>query len=253
MSRMATRFFVLSALVLATAASAAAQPAGGSPAASATPAADIVGTWEMMFNSEQGPVPAEMILKKSPDGYVGSISSDMGSAELEAAVKEKAFTVGFAMTMANGGGTLNVTMNGTVDGDAMKGTFDLGQGPAGDFTGKRAAGDAAQAGDKPAGAAVDVSGTWSVQITTDTVSASPTITLKQDGTKLTGSYVSEQYGEFPLTGTLTGDKIDLAFTMTIEGNALNVAFSGTATKDGLKGNVNYGDMAQGTFAATRKK
>jgi len=243
-----TQTVVACALALAVAAPAAAQNV------------DVTGTWSMMFNSAQGPVPAQMVLKKDGDRVVGSIASDMGEAALEAAVKDKAVTIGFSMQMPNGGGTLNVTMNATVDGDAMKGTFDLGGGGGGgDFTGTRegtGSKDSPKQSQEPSkepAAKVDVTGSWSVEVTTSTISASPTISLKQDGEKLTGQYVSAQYGSFPLTGTVKGDKIEFAFGMTIEGNSLTVSYAGTVDKDAMKGSVTYGDFAGGTFTASRKK
>jgi hypothetical protein len=41
--------------------------------------------------------------------------------------------------------------------------------------------------------------------------------------------------------------------MNIEGNSVSTSFTGTADKDSLKGNVSYGDFAQGTFTAARKQ
>ena len=42
--------------------------------------------------------------------------------------------------------------------------------------------------------------------------------------------------------------------MNVEGNGLNVTYTGKADKDGaIKGSVTYGDMMSGTFTATKKK
>jgi len=98
-----------------------------------------------------------------------------------------------------------------------------------------------------------VTGTWIVQVTTPDISASPTVVLKQQGEKLTGEYQSTQYGSFPLEGTIKDGKIEFGFTMNIEGNSVATSFSGTAQKDALKGNVAYGDFAQGTFTGVRKQ
>ena len=258
---MVNRMLAASALALAIAAPAAAQ--GTQPAQNA----DVTGTWSMMFQTAQGAIPAQMIIKKDGDRLVGSISSDMGQAELEAAVKEKAFTVGFAMN--GSGGAFNVTLNGTLDGDAMKGTFDAG-GTTGEFTGTREgkeSKDLSKESKEPAkepakepskeskepAAKVDLTGTWDVQVATDSISASPTISIKQDGEKLTGTYTSAQYGNFPLTGTVKGDKFELNVAMAIEGNTLNVYLGGTIDKDSIKGNISYGDFASGTFTGARKK
>ena len=208
--------------------------------------ADPTGTWDLMFSTQQGPIAAQMVVNKQGDAYAGSISSELGQAPIEAAVKGNAMTVGFTM-VTGGGDNLSVTLNATITGDELKGSFDAGGSGSGEFTGKRAPQEK-----KPA-AAIDVSGTWIAQITTPDISASPTIVLKQDGEKLTGEYQSAQYGSFPLEGTIKNGKIEFGFSMTIEGNSLNVSFSGTAEKDALKGDVAYGDFTQGTFTATRQK
>jgi hypothetical protein len=207
---------------------------------------DPTGTWDLMFTTQQGPVPAQMIVTKQGTAYAGTITSDLGQAPIEAAVKGNAVTVGFTMSMS-GGGDLSVTMNATITGDAIKGEYDAENSGSGEFTGKRAPQE------KKSGVAVDVTGTWLVQVTTPDISATPTIVLKQDGEKLTGEYQSAKYGTFPLEGTLKDGKIDFGFTMNIEGNSIATTFSGTAEKDALKGNVSYGDFAQGTFTAVKKQ
>jgi hypothetical protein len=231
-------------------------PVAGQQAAAPAPAQNVdpTGTWSMTFQAPQGPVPAQMIIKKDGDRFIGSIASDMGQAELEAAVKEKAVTVGFAMSGSSG--DFNVVMNGTIDGDAIKGTFDAG-GTTGEFTGTRAKEEtkepAKPAKDTAPPAKTDMTGTWTLQVATETISASPTVNIKQDGEKLTGQYISAQYGAFPLTGSIKDDKFELNVPMNIEGNSLAVYFGGTIDKDSVKGTVAYGDFAQGTFTGTRKK
>ena len=206
---------------------------------------DPTGTWDLMFSSDQGQIAAQMVVTKQGTGYGGTITSDLGQGAIQAAVKGSALTVGFTMSMA-GGGDLAVTLNATVTGDDIKGTYDAGGTGSGEFTGRRAPKERMPA------TAVDVTGTWIVQVTTPDISATPTVVLKQDGEKLTGEYQSAQYGSFPLTGTVKDGKIEFGFTMNIEGNSITTSFSGTTEKDSLKGNVSYGDFAQGTFTATRK-
>ena len=247
------RMLAVTALTFAIVAPAAAQVP-----APAAPNVDPTGTWSMMFQAPQGPVAAQMIIKKDGDRFIGTIASEMGQAELEAAVKEKAITVGFAMSGSSG--NFNVVLNGTIDGDSIKGTFDAG-GTSGDFTGTRDSKDSKDskeaskepAKDAAAAANVDMTGTWNLQVATDTISASPTLNIKQDGEKLTGQYISAQYGAFPLTGSIKGDKFELNIAMSIEGNSLSVYYGGTIDKDNVKGTVNYGDFAQGTFTGSRKK
>ena len=207
---------------------------------------DPSGTWDLMFSTEHGPMAAQMVISKQGSAYAGTISSDIGQAPIQAAVKGNAVTVGFTMSTANSG-DIAITLNGTVTGEEIKGSFEAGASGGGEFTGKRAPKEK-----KPA-EAIDVSGTWLVQVTTPDISATPTIVLKQDGEKLTGEYQSMQYGKFPLEGTVKDGKIEFGFTMNIEGNSIATSFSGTAAKDALKGNVAYGDFAQGTFTAVKKQ
>ena len=85
------------------------------------------------------------------------------------------------------------------------------------------------------------------------MTATPGITLKQDGEKLTGAYTSGQYGKFPIAGTVKGKDVVLNFTMAIEGNSMEVTYAGTIQPDGsLKGTVNYAGMMDGTFTAKKK-
>jgi hypothetical protein len=86
------------------------------------------------------------------------------------------------------------------------------------------------------------------------MTATPTLVLKQEGEKLTGEYVSAQYGKFPIAGTAKGDDFSFSFPMNVEGNALNVTYTGKIEQDGsLKGSVGYGDMMSGTFVAKKSK
>ena len=78
--------------------------------------------------------------------------------------------------------------------------------------------------------------------------------LKQDSEKLTGEYVSAQYGKFPVAGTVKGADVTFSFAMNVEGTGLNVTYAGKVGNDGnMTGSVTYGDMMSGTFVATKTK
>ena len=51
---------------------------------------------------------------------------------------------------------------------------------------------------------VDVTGKWTFTVQTDAGGGTPTVTLKQDGEKLTGHYSSQNLGEADLTVDLGG-------------------------------------------------
>jgi hypothetical protein len=99
---------------------------------------------------------------------------------------------------------------------------------------------------------VDVTGKWAFAVETSAGSGTPTITLKQDGEKLTGHY-SGQLGEADLTGSVKGQNVSFKFTADVQGNALECTYTGTAeTKDAMKGKVSIAGLGDGTFTAKKQ-
>jgi hypothetical protein len=232
------------ALIACLVAPAVAQTTTTTPAATTSAeAADVLGTWSATVTTHQGQViPVQLKLKKDTEKIVGTISSEMGQAPVEAEVKGKDLTVRF--TFQGQSGPMAIEMAGTVDADTVKGTMAVGGQSGGQWSATR----------EKESSSPSLTGTWSVTVELPNMTASPTMVLKQDGEKLTGDYVSAQYGKFPLTGTIKGAEIAFSFAMNVDGNALNVTYAGTVNKDGtLKGSVNYGDMMSGTFVASKKK
>ena len=240
-------------------------PAQSTTTAGATTAQapGALGTWDATFNTTQGAIPAQLTLTKTGDKITGTISSQMGSSPVEAEVKDKTLSVWF--NFQGQSGPVAIEMVGTVDGDKVKGTFTTGGQPGGDWLATRAATkdakdakdtkDTSEVAKQPAQeSAKNLTGAWDLSVELPNMTASPALTLKQEGEKLTGEYVSAQYGKYPVTGTLKGSDVTFWFAMSVEGTPLNVTYTGTVEKDGsLKGSVNYGDMMSGTFSATRKK
>src|SRR5882672_634787 len=75
-------------------------------------------------------------------------------------------------------------------------------------------------------AKTDVTGKWAFAVETSAGSGTPTITLKQDGEKLSGHY-SGQLGEADLTGTVKGQEISFKFSVDAQGNMLDFVYTGT--------------------------
>src|SRR5436190_11458545 len=98
----------------------------------------------------------------------------------------------------------------------------------------------------------DLSGKWLFTVETSAGSGTPTIALKQDADKLTGHY-SGQLGESDLTGSMKGRDFIFTFNVDAQGYTLKVTYTGTIeSKDSLKGNVDLGGLAGGTFTAKRQ-
>jgi len=79
----------------------------------------------------------------------------------------------------------------------------------------------------------------------------PTVTLKQDGEKITGTY-DGRYGPSPLEGTVKERKIEFTVSMTAEGAAVTGVFTGTVQEDGMLGSVEFDEAGEGTWTAVRK-
>lgn len=217
---------------------------------SATPAsaqpADITGTWTVVVMRPSGPTPpAMLVLKKNGEKLTGVLSGPQGDMPVEAAVENTAVTIWFTVPTQNG--PIAITMKGTVDGDAMKGTADLGGQGESDWTGRRGS---AAAGSS-AGSAADVSGTWAVSVETPAGSGTPTFVLKQEGEKVTGTYTG-QLGEAPVTGTVKGSAIEFSFDLTVQGTALHVTYAGTVEGATMKGTVKLGELGDGTFTGKKQ-
>lgn len=100
---------------------------------------------------------------------------------------------------------------------------------------------------------IDVTGKWAFQVATSAGSGTPTVTFKQSGADLTGHYSSTNLGEADLTGTVKGRDIAFKFTGTVQGMAVDVTYTGMIEgNDAMKGTLDIGGLAQGTFTAKRQ-
>jgi hypothetical protein len=99
---------------------------------------------------------------------------------------------------------------------------------------------------------VNVAGKWAVTLEMGMGTATPELELKQDGTKITGTYTG-RYGSFPLEGTLKGRTIAFSFTMAAEGQSVTMSYAGEVAADAqsMKGTASLGEMGDATWSAKR--
>lgn len=210
--------------------------------------ADILGNWDVTVTTSTGPeTSAPLVLKKDGDQIVGTFSSPQGDQGVEASVKEQAVTIWFSVRTQNG--PINITMNGTADGDTMKGSMDFGGRGQGQWLAKRST--TTRQPVQGSETKVDVNGTWSFQVESAAGTGTPTMTFKQDGEKLSGHY-SGQLGEAPLTGAMKGNAIEFTIDVSVQGTDVHIVYSGTVEKDSMKGKVKLGDFGEGSFTAKKK-
>jgi hypothetical protein len=105
----------------------------------------------------------------------------------------------------------------------------------------------AAAADEP-----NVTGTWAMTVESAAGSGNPTFALTQKGEDVTGTYRGV-FGEAPVTGTLKGNAITMRFRVSVQGQELNVEYTGTVEGDAMSGKVKFGEFAEGTFKGARKR
>ncbi len=100
-------------------------------------------------------------------------------------------------------------------------------------------------------AAAGVSGAWNFKTLTAEGEDRATMTLAQDGEKLTGHFESPR-GKYPLEGTVKGEQIE--FTVKYSGGDLTiqVAFRGAVEGERMKGEFKAGDFT-GAWSAERAR
>jgi hypothetical protein len=216
----------------------------------AVPAAaqDASGRWDVVVTTTQGQNQAVLVLKKDGEALTGTAVRPQGEP-ITVTGTQKGAEVVLSMTVPTEEGPLPVTMRGKQDGESMKGTITLGPEGQGDWTATRTAAPAAA----PAGtSAVDLSGTWALQVVIESNTRTPTAVLKQDADKLTGTYKS-QIGEAPVTGRIQGNEFSFQLTLTFDGTPVTIVYTGTVEENAMKGSVSAGDLASGTFTGKRQE
>jgi len=105
-------------------------------------------------------------------------------------------------------------------------------------------------GPKPAPA--DVTGTWLMTVEAPEGIAHPTILLKQEGERITGTYRGRM-GESGLSGTIKGSEIRFSVTLKFQDVSYVVVYSGSVTDDSMKGTARFGDSGTGNWSAKRTR
>ncbi|HEX9781181.1 MAG TPA: hypothetical protein VGA56_00420 [Opitutaceae bacterium] len=91
---------------------------------------------------------------------------------------------------------------------------------------------AANAADQPAVPDVMVAGKWEIEMEMVGNASTSTLTLKQDGQKLTGSLSGPEGQEQPVTGKVDGEKITFSYVGDWQGSELNVTYVGKLNSTG---------------------
>lgn len=102
--------------------------------------------------------------------------------------------------------------------------------------------------------AVDITGKWVVVMELSIGTSNPTLTFKQEGDKITGTYQG-RYGESKLTGKLGADRqLQFQVALEAEGQSSTMYFSGEVAADAqtiAKGTVQIEGLGEGSWVAKR--
>lgn len=99
--------------------------------------------------------------------------------------------------------------------------------------------------------AADLTGIWNFKVVTENGTGTPTVTIKQQGDSISGTYESGRMGILPFKGTTKGNTF--VFAVSTSGGA-TLTFNGTIVdNDNVAGNVDFGGQGSATFTGERKK
>ena len=101
-----------------------------------------------------------------------------------------------------------------------------------------------------AGGAANLSGKWEIQVEGYGAPRTQKFELKQQGEGLTGVYAGK-FGESKVTGSVKDSTVEFEMRVIENERILTVHYTGTATDDGIKGTVTFGDAGKGTWVASR--
>jgi hypothetical protein len=100
--------------------------------------------------------------------------------------------------------------------------------------------------------ATDVSGTWELNVESPMGSRASDAIFTQTGETLGGKMVSPR-GETPLTGTISGETVKWGINVNVQGQNLQIDYTGTVTGDTMSGTVVFGSFGDGKFTGKRKQ
>ena len=93
-------------------------------------------------------------------------------------------------------------------------------------------------------------GAWELTVDSPQGANTSTLTLKQDGDKLTGELGSPM-GSTPVTGTFSAGSVAITANLDVQGTSLQLGISGKVNADTMTGSVKVGDFGEFPFTAKR--
>jgi hypothetical protein len=99
--------------------------------------------------------------------------------------------------------------------------------------------------------AAGVAGTWTLSVESPRGTRDSTLILAQEGEAITGTMKSQR-GDVPVSGTLKGKAIAFGYKMSMQGNEMDIQYTGTVEGDAMSGTVSFGAMGEGKFTGKKQ-
>jgi hypothetical protein len=204
--------------------------------------------------NEKQELTATLNLQQQGDRISGSLQGQLGSGSIangSVSGGDVNFTVPITLP-APTSQTTDAIFNGTITGNSMSGSVQIVGRGQGTFTGTRAAAPpaatppgggaaappAAGAVAPPAAGAASLSGTWTITSSLGPQQITSTLTLQQQGERLTGRLENERFGTSEISdGSASGNGFRFSATANIGGQSISLAYEGTASGNQMTGTV----------------
>jgi len=98
----------------------------------------------------------------------------------------------------------------------------------------------------------DVTGSWDMTVEISGEAAHPSILLRQDGERISGTYEG-QMGKSSVEGSLKGTDIQFRVSLKFQDSVYAITYTGTVSEGAMKGTVRFGDAGTGNWTAKRRK
>ena len=218
-------------------------------------AADVTGTWKSEFDSQIGNQKYTFTFKQDGTNLTGKASAEIGDQKHEAELKEGKVVGGaisFVEMLNFQDNEVRITYTGKLATNVNEINFtrEVGEFAKEEIVAKR----------EPAPAAAvkaDITGEWQAQFDTQRGLQKYTFAFKQDGSKVTGKVnvrTEDRKRESDLKdGKIEGDTVSFAEPLSIQGNDVNIIFTGKLSVKGdeIKFTRQVGEF--GTSEATAKR
>jgi enterochelin esterase-like enzyme len=218
-------------------------------------AADVTGTWKSEFDSQIGTQKCTITFKQDGTNLTGKASSEIGDQKRDADLKEGKVVgdaISFVEMLTIQDNEIRITYTGKLATNVNEINFtrEVGEFAKEEIVAKR---------ELAAAAAVEanITGEWQAQFDTQRGLQKYTFTFKQDGPKVTGKAsvaTEDRKRESDLKdGKVEGDTVSFAEPLSIQGNDINITFTGKLSTKGdeIKFTRQVGDF--GSSEATAKR